>query len=92
MPPPGFRVVASTPDCPIAAFESTARPFFGLQFHPEVRHTPYGSAILGTFFTGICGARPEWTMGTFPVERVESIRAQAPSGVICGLSGEWTRA
>ncbi|HVQ54794.1 MAG TPA: glutamine-hydrolyzing GMP synthase, partial [Thermoanaerobaculia bacterium] len=64
-PPPGSRVVGSTPDTPIAAFEDAGRGLYALQFHPEVRHTPNGTAILENFLFRVCGAKPEWTMASF---------------------------
>ncbi|MGH9368099.1 MAG: glutamine-hydrolyzing GMP synthase [Thermoanaerobaculia bacterium] len=86
--PPGFRVIASTASSPIAAFENPDKRLYGLQFHPEVRHTVHGGAILDNFLFRICGARPDWTMASFRAEKVEAIRRQAPSGaVICALSG-----
>lgn len=87
-PPPGFRVIGSTESTKIAALEDRDRKLYGLQFHPEVRHTVHGSAILENFLFRICGVRPEWTMASFRQEKVEAIRRQAPSGaVICALSG-----
>jgi GMP synthase (glutamine-hydrolysing) len=87
-PPPGFRVTASTAATPIAAFESASRRAYGLQFHPEVRHTLHGTEILENFLFRICGVKPEWTMSGFRKEKIEAIRRQAPSGsVICALSG-----
>ncbi len=86
--PPDFRVIASTASSPIAAFENAEKRLYGLQFHPEVRHTVHGSAILENFLFRICGARPDWTMASFRAEKVEAIRRQAPEGaVICALSG-----
>ncbi|HUM01139.1 MAG TPA: glutamine-hydrolyzing GMP synthase, partial [Thermoanaerobaculia bacterium] len=86
--PPGFRVIGSTPSSPIAAFEDPRRKLYGLQFHPEVRHTVHGAAILENFLFRVCVAKPDWTMASFRAEKVAAIRAQAPSGsVICALSG-----
>jgi GMP synthase (glutamine-hydrolysing) len=86
--PPGFRIIGSTASSPIAAFENPALKAYGLQFHPEVRHTVHGALILENFLFRICGAKPEWTMASFRAEKVEAIRSQAPSGaVICALSG-----
>ena len=86
--PPGFRVVASTASSPIAAFENPGERIYALQFHPEVRHTVHGAAILENFLFRICGAKPDWTMASFRAEKVAAIRAQAPSGsVLCALSG-----
>ncbi len=87
-PPPGFRVIGSTASTKVAAFENPDRKLYGLQFHPEVRHTEHGLAILQNFLFRICGVRPEWTMASFRQQKVEAIRRQAPSGaVICALSG-----
>ena len=87
-PPPGFRVIASTPSSSIAAFENAAEKIYALQFHPEVRHTERGSEILQNFLFRICGAKPDWTMASFRQEKVEAIRQQAPTGaVLCALSG-----
>ncbi len=87
-PPPGFRVIASTPTTPLAGFENPARRIWAIQFHPEVRHTVHGTEVLENFLFRICQAAPTWTMAGFRHEKVEAIRRQAPSGaVICALSG-----
>lgn len=87
-PPAGFRVVASTDTCPVAAFENDAARQYGLQFHPEVTHTRNGVRLLANFVREICGARGDWTMRGFVEEQVERIRAQVGTGeVICALSG-----
>jgi GMP synthase (glutamine-hydrolysing) len=87
-PPDGFRVVASTPDTPAAAFESTERGIYGVQFHPEVVHTPLGQELLKHFLYDACGCRPTWTMLSVIETQVEAIRAQVGGGrAICGLSG-----
>ncbi len=87
-PPPGSRVIASTSQTPIAAFEDPARALYALQFHPEVRHTVHGTEILENFLFRICRAKPDWTMASFRLEKVAEIRARAPTGaVICALSG-----
>jgi GMP synthase (glutamine-hydrolysing) len=87
-PPPGFRVIGSTPATPVAAIEDPARRLYGIQFHPEVRHTEHGTAILENFLFRACGVKPDWTMESFRHEKVAAIRRQAPSGaVICALSG-----
>ena len=87
-PPPGFRVTGSTSESPIAAFEDSERGFYGVCFHPEVRHTEHGSEILQNFLFRVCGVKPEWTMDSFRREKVEAIRRQAPAGaVVCALSG-----
>ena len=85
--PPGFRSVASSENSPIAAMANDAG-IYGIQFHPEVAHTPQGSQILRNFSHGICGLAGTWTAGNFAVETVERIRAQVGNGkVICALSG-----
>ena len=85
--PPGFRSVASSENSPIAAMANDAG-IYGIQFHPEVAHTPQGSRILRNFSHGICGLAGTWTAGNFAVETVGRIRAQVGNGkVICALSG-----
>ncbi|HEX9053427.1 MAG TPA: glutamine-hydrolyzing GMP synthase [Gemmatimonadales bacterium] len=88
-PPPGFSVTASSENSPVAAFEHRDRPLFGVQFHPEVAHTPRGGEILNTFLFEICGCAPDWTPGHFVESEIERIRATVGprEGVICGLSG-----
>ena len=87
-PPTGARVVAGSPSTPIAAFEDAARGLYGVQFHPEVRHTPYGQDVLKNFLYGIAAARPAWTPAAVIEEQVERIRAQVGSErVLCALSG-----
>jgi len=86
--PEGFRCVGTSPNCAFAAVESVERKFWGVQFHPEVAHTPRGMEILGNFLFRICKCQPSWTMANFVDEAVATIKQQAPSGrVICGLSG-----
>jgi GMP synthase (glutamine-hydrolysing) len=86
--PPGARVVASSPATPIAAFEDAERGHYGVQFHPEVVHTPHGQAMLESFLYDVAGAPPAWTPAAVIEEQVERIRAQVGSErVICGLSG-----
>ena len=86
--PPGFKTMASTPSCPIAAMADENRGFYAVQFHPEVTHTLQGRAILERFVHGICGCGTDWVMGDYIAEAVASIRAQVGSDdVILGLSG-----
>ena len=86
--PPGFKKMASTPSCPIAAMADEERKFYAVQFHPEVTHTLQGRAILESFVHGICGCGTDWVMGDYIAEAVASIRAQVGSDdVILGLSG-----
>jgi len=87
-PPAGARVVAGSPSTPIAAFEDPERALYGVQFHPEVVHTPYGQDVLKNFLYGIAAAPPAWTPAAVIEEQVERIRAQVGSDrVLCGLSG-----
>jgi GMP synthase (glutamine-hydrolysing) len=86
--PPGFRNVGENPSCPSAAVEAPDRRFFGVQFHPEVAHTPRGGEILANFLFRICGCEPTWTMANFVDEAVAAIRAKVGGGrAVCGLSG-----
>jgi GMP synthase (glutamine-hydrolysing) len=87
-PPAGFRVLASTRSLPVAAFGDADRKLYGVQFHPEVAHTPRGDEILSNFLFTLCGCRPTWTPGAFIEEAVAAIREQVgEASVICGLSG-----
>ncbi len=87
--PDNFTVVASSDNSPVAAFEHEEKPLYGLQFHPEVAHTPRGGEILNNFLFGVCGCSPDWTPGHFIDAEVNRVRAMVgPSKrVICGLSG-----
>ncbi|MCL2647781.1 MAG: glutamine-hydrolyzing GMP synthase [Phycisphaerales bacterium] len=85
---PDFVRLASTATCPLAAMRHATKPFFGVQFHPEVTHTPHGTQILENFLYRICKAAGTWEMGNVVDASIESIRKQVGSGtVICGLSG-----
>ena len=86
--PPGYEILASSPNSPIAAFRDRTRRRFGLQFHPEVAHTDQGTAIYRNFIFRVCGAAPTWTMENFIGREVERIRADVGDArVICALSG-----
>ncbi|HWW45105.1 MAG TPA: glutamine-hydrolyzing GMP synthase [Acidimicrobiia bacterium] len=86
--PPGFDVTASTAEVPVAALESVDRRIHGVQFHPEVAHTPRGQEVLEHFLFDVAGCRPTWTMASIIDTSVEAIRAQVGGEkVICGLSG-----
>ena len=86
--PEGFTVTAETPDVPIIAFEEPKEGFFGVQFHPEVRHTEYGMEILKNFLFEVCGCAPDWTPVNIITDTIERIRAQVGDAkAICGLSG-----
>jgi GMP synthase (glutamine-hydrolysing) len=87
-PPPGARVVAHSEYTPVAAFEDDARRLYGVQFHPEVVHTPFGQEILKNFLYELAGAVPAWTPTAVIEEQVERIRAQVGrERVLCALSG-----
>jgi GMP synthase (glutamine-hydrolysing) len=86
--PPGFKLMASTPSCPIAGMADEERRYYGVQFHPEVTHTVQGRAMLERFVLGICAARPDWVMRDHIAEAVAAIREQVgDEEVILGLSG-----
>ncbi|MDQ3922152.1 MAG: glutamine-hydrolyzing GMP synthase, partial [Actinomycetota bacterium] len=86
--PEGFAITAETPTVPIIAFEEPSKGFFGVQFHPEVRHTEYGIEILKNFLFEACGCTPDWTPVNIITDTVEKIREQVGGAkAICGLSG-----
>jgi GMP synthase (glutamine-hydrolysing) len=86
--PPGFTALASSTASPVAALEHVERGIYGIQFHPEVVHTPYGNAILERFLGEICGCTRTWSATSIIDDQIARIREQVGSGrVICGLSG-----
>jgi GMP synthase (glutamine-hydrolysing) len=86
--PDGFEITASTPNTPIAATVHREKQFYGLQFHPEVEHTPMGKTMLSNFLFSMCGCKKSWSMKSFAREAVEQIRETVQSKkVILGLSG-----
>ena len=86
--PPGFDELASSTASPVAAFESAERGFYGIQFHPEVVHTPYGQQVLTNFLEDVCGCELSWSPASVIEEQIARIRAQVGEGrAICGLSG-----
>jgi GMP synthase (glutamine-hydrolysing) len=86
--PPGFEVIATSSGSPFAAIADEGRRIYGVQFHPEVAHTPQGAVMLRNFTHRIAGLAGDWTMAAFRAEAVARIRAQVGAGrVICGLSG-----
>jgi len=86
--PSGFKLMASTPSCPIAGMADEARRFYAVQFHPEVTHTVQGKAMLERFVLQICQVQPDWVMRDHVAEAVEAIRQQVGTEeVILGLSG-----
>jgi GMP synthase (glutamine-hydrolysing) len=88
-PARGFRSIARTPTCPVAAVAHESLPVYGVQFHPEVTHTPEGGWMLRNFLALVCDAPSDWTPASYVDEAVDAIRARVgPEGrVICGLSG-----
>jgi GMP synthase (glutamine-hydrolysing) len=86
--PPGFKLMASTPSCPIAGMADEDRKFYAVQFHPEVTHTVQGKAMLARFVNEICGCEGDWNMPDYVAEAVARIREQVGDDeVILGLSG-----
>ena len=86
--PQGFKLMASTPSCPIAGMADEARGYYAVQFHPEVTHTVQGKAMLERFVLDVCKAQPDWIMGDYVEEAVARIREQVGNEeVILGLSG-----
>jgi len=86
--PDGFLVTASTPDAPVAAMEHTEKRLYGVQFHPEVKHTEHGQRVLEHFLWEVCHAKPTWTHVGIIEQSVDAIREAVGGGVaICGLSG-----
>jgi GMP synthase (glutamine-hydrolysing) len=87
-PPPGFRALAATPNTPVAAMGDRERGLYGVQFHPEVTHTPWGREILRNFLVEIAGCTAGWTMERYSSIATEAIRQEVgPGRVVCGLSG-----
>jgi len=86
--PRGFRSLARTDHNPVAAMADRAHGLYGVQFHPEVTHTPWGSQVLQNFLFTVCGCRPEWTMASFIETQTTTLRATVGAGrAICALSG-----
>lgn len=86
--PPGFTALARSENSPYAAIGDVSRGLYGLQFHPEVTHTPQGKSLLKAFLYQVCGCNGGWTAGNFIEDSIAQIRAQVGDGqVVCGLSG-----
>jgi GMP synthase (glutamine-hydrolysing) len=87
-PPPGFTALAASTQSPVAAFESAEQKIYGIQFHPEVVHTPFGQQILTHFLRDACGCTLDWSPASIAEEQIAAIREQVGNGkVVCGLSG-----
>ena len=86
--PPGFASIARSPNSPVAAMSNAGKTIYGVQFHPEVAHTPKGREILANFLFRVCGLSPNWTMQSFVASSIRSIRKTVGDGkVVLGLSG-----
>ena len=86
--PEGFVAIAGSANCPIAAMENREKNFYGVQFHPEVAHTPKGREILHNFLYKICGCSGDWSMSSFVENSIKSIREKVgDKKVLCALSG-----
>ncbi len=86
--PKGFKVTAKSENSPYAAIENTQNNIYGVQFHPEVKHSVHGKKILNNFIFKICGSKPDWTMKSYIVDEVKRIKNQVGKGkVLCALSG-----
>ena len=86
--PPGFASIAQSPNSPVAAMGNAGRTVYGVQFHPEVAHTPKGKEILANFLFRVCGLSPTWTMQSFVASSIRAIRQSVGDGkVVLGLSG-----
>jgi GMP synthase (glutamine-hydrolysing) len=87
-PPPGFQILASTPECPVAMVGDPARGWYGVQFHQEVRHSQYGQRVLENFLFRVAGLQPNWTTADVIGDMVEAIRATVGDGhALVALSG-----
>jgi GMP synthase (glutamine-hydrolysing) len=87
-PPPGFTALASSSASPVAAVEDAERGIYGIQFHPEVVHTPYGQEILTRFLTEVCDCKQTWSAASIVEDQIRRIREQVgDANVVCGLSG-----
>jgi GMP synthase (glutamine-hydrolysing) len=87
-PPPDFAALAATPGSPVAACEDSDRGLYGIQFHPEVVHTPYGTEVLTRFLRDIAGCEDQWSAESVITEQIDKIRSQVGEGrLVCGLSG-----
>ena len=86
--PEGFKTIASSDNCPYAAFGDETRKIYGVQFHPEVNHTELGTKILHNFLYEVCGAKGDWTMSNFVANKIEEIKAKIGNKkVLCAMSG-----
>ncbi|AND85868.1 glutamine-hydrolyzing GMP synthase [Clostridium tyrobutyricum] len=86
--PEGFKVIGTTDECPVAAVEDSERKIYGVQFHPEVEHTPFGKKMISNFLFNICNLKGDWSMSSFVEEKVKAIKEKVrDKKVICAMSG-----
>jgi GMP synthase (glutamine-hydrolysing) len=86
--PEGFSIMATTSQCPVAAMENTQKKIYGVQFHPEVEHTPFGKKMFSNFLFKICNLKGDWSMASFAEEQIKAIKEKVgDKKVICALSG-----
>ena len=86
--PEGFKIVATTPVCPVAAMECEEKKLYAVQFHPEVMHTQEGNKMLSNFLFNACECAGDWKMDSFVEKTIEEIREKVGNGkVLCALSG-----
>ncbi len=86
--PEGFKVIGTTSQCPVAAMENTEKKIYGVQFHPEVEHTPFGKKMFSNFLFKVCNLKGDWSMSSFAEEQVKAIKEKVgEKKVICALSG-----
>jgi GMP synthase (glutamine-hydrolysing) len=86
--PAGFKIVATTSQCPVAAMADESNKIYGVQFHPEVEHTPFGRTMLSNFLFKVCKLKADWSMASFAEEKIKAIKEQVgDKKLICGLSG-----
>lgn len=87
-PPAGFAIISHTGDCPVAAVADVSRNLYGVQFHPEVEHTPFGKKMIANFLFDICGLKGDWNMSSFIERQIAEIKAKVGDRkVLCALSG-----
>ncbi|AKA71720.1 glutamine-hydrolyzing GMP synthase [Clostridium scatologenes] len=86
--PEGFKVIGTTSQCPVAAMENTEKKIYGVQFHPEVEHTPFGKKMFSNFLFKVCNLKGDWSMSSFAEDQIKAIKEKVGGKkVICALSG-----
>ena len=87
-PPQGFKIIAKTKGCPVAAIENSDKKIYGVQFHPEVEHTPFGKEMISNFLFKVCNLKGDWSMASFAEEKIKLIQEKVGNKkVICAMSG-----